>query len=768
MEPPSPAEVDALLASLAVTGSASRAAYARLFALGSSGVEPLVRALRERSDANVRSRVASLLARLDDPRAVPALADALVSSTDATQRNIAFALRRLRAWDVLIAAARAQDASLRKVAVAALEHAGAREAIPAFRDALRDPDASVRRAAASGLGNLGVTDAIPTLVERLRDDDRYVRAAAAGALSKLEPGRLREALADSHPGAREAALGWFFEAPDDPGVVAHLAATFESTDASVRAQVVSVTRTMRSPEAQALVRRALHDPAQAVRARAVTIATNVLGGSSQEVRAALDDPHPYVRAAAVHALGHAPEVIDTLIARLSDPDRGVRDAAAHGLSRAADARALGPLLDAWATTGALHAVIATARVTGTEPLVASVTARDRHATAAAHALGGIGADEATAALRGALDAPDDALVQAAAAALGQIRAPSAVEPLVARLTHPTRNVRFAAVEALGRIRGARAVAALLDAAARPDGDLRTWVVYALARDPPAAARDLFVAALAENNATCENAARALARLRDRSTVGALVTALQRQSGSRRVYLADALGALGDPAAVDVLCRELASERSGHPRVDLRAANALGRIGDPRAIPTLVRAFEEALAFEDLPLLDVTARALGRLRARDEVALLTRALSVRDDSVQQSVVWALGRTAHPVAADVLAEHLRSAPHTLYGAAACALCEVAPAPMSSTLVGLLRASDHRVRNAAGRRLAALGEPVLGDLAWCLRHGDVRVRRRAAWALRAIGTERARAILDPARGDPDVKVRARAGVRRRASAP
>ena len=42
-----------------------------------------------------------------------------------------------------------------------------------------------------------------------------------------------------------------------------------------------------------------------------------------------DDPHPYVRATAMRALGHSPDVVDTLIARLSDPDRSVRDAAAY-------------------------------------------------------------------------------------------------------------------------------------------------------------------------------------------------------------------------------------------------------------------------------------------------------------------------------------------------------------------------------------------------------------------------------------------------------
>lgn len=764
MQPPSPAEIDALIASLAITGNASRPAYARLFALGSTCIEPLLRALRESPDANIRSRAASLLARIDDPRVVPALTDALAHSTDTAQRNIAHALRRLHAWDALVDATRAQDVNLRRTAVETLEHAGAREAIPAFRDALRDPDASVRRAAASGLGNLGVTDAVPALVERLRDDDKYVRAAAGGALSKLDRQRLHEALADPHPGAREAALAWIPEATDDPGIVAGLAATFESTDPRVRAQAVGVMRKMHSTEAEALVRRALADPAQEVRARAATIVGSVLGSSSREMRAALDDSHPQVRAAAVRSLGHAANVVDVLIRCLSDPDRSVRDAAAYGLGRAADARTLGPLLDAWAMTSVLHAAVATARLTGTEALVASVAARDRHASIAARVLGELCAKEATETLQGALDATDATLAQAAATALGQIRAPSAVEALIARLSHPSRNVRFAATEALGLIRGERAVEALLDVAGRQDGELRAAVLHALARDPPAQARDLFVAALTESNVMCEYAARALARLRDPSTVRALKEAFERQSGSPRVYLADALGALGDPAALDVLCRELASERSGYPRVDLRAANALGRIGDARAVPTLVRVFEEALAFEDLSLLDVTARALGRLRAKGVARLLTRALTIESDSVQRSVVWALGRTSAPDAAGELAEYLRSAPRSLYGAVACALCEVAPVSMSSTLIGFLRSAEHRVRNAAGRRFAALGEPVLGDLTWCLRHGDVRVRRRAAWALRAIGTERARAILDMARGDDDVKVRERAGVRRR----
>ena len=66
-----------------------------------------------------------------------------------------------------------------------------------------------------------------------------------------------------------------------------------------------------------------------------------------------------------------------------------------------------------------------------------------------------------------------------------------------------------------------------------------------------------------------------------------ITLLSDDSDVSRWKAAEALGRLGDPAAVDELISTLWDDDA---RVRLKAAWALGRMGDPRAIPPLRRLY----------------------------------------------------------------------------------------------------------------------------------------------------------------------------------
>jgi HEAT repeat protein len=87
---------------------------------------------------------------------------------------------------------------------------------------------------------------------------------------------------------------------------------------------------------------------------------------------------------------------------------------------------------------------------------------------------------------------------------------------------------------------------------------------------------------------CRAAAIALGQIADRRAVPALIAALQRPKLA--AVAAEALGNIGDIAAVGPLLEFLRSHRDGDLRLLDAPIAALGQLGDPRAIEPLVELF----------------------------------------------------------------------------------------------------------------------------------------------------------------------------------
>jgi HEAT repeat protein len=292
---------------------------------------------------------------------------------------------------------------------------------------------------------------------------------------------------------------------------------------------------------------------------------------------------------------------------------------------------------------------------------------------------------------------------AAAKALGEIGGKEALPPLITALHRwdEQPEVRRAAAEALGRIGDAEAVAALLNAVrsevqptpAEPSDTARKLLVEigvrslaplieALARDPHQSSGPSAVRVLKEIGPPA--VPELIAALRDPG-----VPSLVKQT------IANALGQMGDPRAVEPLVAALVS-----PETVVRpaAAIALQRLGE-RAVPALVAALGETVV--DDPnvcievLVKVGAAAVGPLVGclRDSRA------GVRDRAVQ-----ALGRIGTGEAAEPLAEALEDSGQFA----------------SSNVV---------------QALAMMGRPAVDPLLRKLCHPRSDIRRAAALALAAI---------------------------------
>jgi len=164
---------------------------------------------------------------------------------------------------------------------------------------------------------------------------------------------------------------------------------------------------------------------------------------------------------------------------------------------------------------------------------------------------------------------------------------------------------------------------------------------------PSAARALIdaldTAGKAERDVNDANVAiaNALGALRAREAV----PALSRLAGSRdaftQIAAIDALGAVGDPAAVDTLLA-IATDDQAEPFGVKKALLALGRLGDPRAVPGVLRLlFTERPGVSFFPEAAFAASQLGAPMAGPLVAVVEG----RDAAL---LAWAGGRGLHPAA------------------------------------------------------------------------------------------------------------------------
>lgn len=165
----------------------------------------------------------------------------------------------------------------------------------------------------------------------------------------------------------------------------------------------------------------------------------------------------------------------------------------------------------------------------------------------------------------------------------------------------------------------------------------------------------------------------------------------------------------------------------------QAASALVAIGTPAYEP-LTKALTGASWISRAN----AAWALGAMRNRQAVLLLSRTLSDTESAVRARGAWALGALDAKEAVPALVEALKDSDAGVREQVAWALGAIGDRRAVDGLIGALSDSAAGVRKQAAWALGALGDSrAVTALTRSLKDPDAGVRKQSAWALGAIGS-------------------------------
>ena len=132
-----------------------------------------------------------------------------------------------------------------------------------------------------------------------------------------------------------------------------------------------------------------------------------------------------------------------------------------------------------------------------------------------------------------------------------------------------------------------------------------------------------------------------------------------------------------------------------------------------------------------------AWALGAMRNKSAVPLLSQSLHDGEAAVRSKSAWAIGALDGSEAVPALVEALKDSDAGVREQVAWALGAIGDRRAVDGLIGALTDSAAGVRKQAAWALGAIGDGrAVNALTKCLKDADAGVRKQAAWALGAIG--------------------------------
>lgn len=457
----------------------------------------------------------------------------------------------------------------------------------------------------------------------------------------------------------------------------------KDSDTGVRLAALDVALRLRMRGVSELVIPWLNHPERRVRMAAIELLrVSPTPAASASLGRTLSDPDPALRQSAAEALGasKAPDATLQLLSHLDDPMPRVREAIARALAQLADPRAVVPLIG---------------------------KVQDSHAgvrAEVARALGELGDPRSSAALVLALGDNDDEVRAAAARALGRLGEDSATLSLVSLIDRDSSiEVRVQAVGALGVLGSDAAIAALvgylgIDPESGEDNRLRDASLLALETLGERAVPALTACVKNElSRARANGCVEALGRIGDKAAVPQLTTAL-RAGRVDRVVALGALGAIGDPQGLPASLEYLTAPDSGVRSAAIDACGQLLDSGTPegRAVEPIVAALKapDLLPAERAAL----ARILGLTRSpRAAPALMAIATDADDTNLKRVAIEALGLLGAAGQHQVLLGALSDEDPAVRFSAALSLRQAANAATAAELLRRLRRSAEQDRQA-----------------------------------------------------------------------
>jgi HEAT repeat protein/bifunctional DNase/RNase len=610
-------------------------------------------------------------------------------------------------------------------------------------DGLADPEPLVRAEIAQQLTAVGDDGAADQLALLTTDGDPDVRLAAVRALARIGGERsitvLVDRLADPVFDVQQAAAD-ALAAIGDAGVARAFASWLAGVDdARLRARYVAVLGELGGQPGIRDLAQFLIDPARAVRKAAAdalgtlsrTLVTDVL------VPLLTSSGTPAERWLAAVTLGHlgSPRAARVLVDHLTDEDPRRRLIAAEALANVDTPAAIDALAD---------------RLTDPSERVETLDAAVRR-------LIEVRDTRLVDGLAAALADPHSQVRQTSFGLLVDVLGQGAVPYVDLLLRDRDPAVREAALDLLDKLGPDTAIKQLTTLAAAPRPDTRLEVLRRLARHHPDNLAQILAPHLRDPDArVIKLAASWLAETRDAEATRMLISALGDTDTRVRMAAALALGVTDDPRVVGALaeCHE-----DPDREVRVNAVRAIGMVAH-RQPEAAVASLEDFAADRDSQVrfcivesLLATADATWQfgsprpaITSGPIVSLLIRLARDPDDGVSIRAIEALGRAAHPAAAEVVTDLLTTASDAfLRRTALDALAQMRADVRIDLIAPYLRDEDEAVRFAAVAAIGAIDDPAAGDiLRELFEHDDQWMRVSAAGRLAGSGDAEALEVL------------------------
>lgn len=342
----------------------------------------------------------------------------------------------------------------------------------------------------------------------------------------------------------------------------------------------------------------------------------------------------------------------------------------------------------------------------------------------------------------------------AARLLGRLGVVDAVPKLVAAMRDPqedARSVKAAAAQALGEIRAPEAIPLLLKELETRDEWASPRLASVLVSFGDTALPQLIEVLDDEHPVNTRVwAAQVLGKISGAAAAGPLMARLNDRSEQVRMSAAEALGAIGDRRATNLLVQ--VALRDPVPPVRAEAARALGQLGDATVVDTLVELLGDPDYWTRLRAIE----AIELLKPDDPIALDS---ALRDPSpeVRKRAAVALQRIG---VLDARVEDLAKNERTTVERAMRTLVEMGRAGLIESILAHLEHPDLRVRSRITEILGRVNDPyVLPALEPLLTDGEWPVRVRAVEAVGRIRPTNGLALAIPLLSDPEENVRSAA---------